>query len=47
MLKLFNLQPNIFRVLMLLFCSVNMPKPAESFFVIADDFVMKLAGRKW
>ncbi len=33
---------------MLLFCSVNMPKtPAESFFVIADDFVMKLAERKW
>lgn len=46
MLKLFNLQPNIFRVLMLLFCSVNMPNLAESFFVIADDsrFVMKLAG---
>ena len=32
---------------MLLFCSVNMPKTAESFFVIADDFVMKLAERKW
>ncbi len=32
---------------MLLFCSVNMPKTsAESFFVIADDFVMKLAGEK-